>query len=201
MTFRSTRLKQWLAGLGLATCVGILPAWSAQPATPEMLTLTCYACHGTRGASAGPLQPSIGGQNPKYMFDTLKRYQSGERPSTVMGRIMAGYSDVEIKAIAEQLAKYPFVAATHQKNVDPAKAELGKALHDQHCKKCHQDNGRDFAEGAGILGGQWMGFLKLVFEEYKAGKRPMPKEMQERIGKVTDADCDNLAHFYAAQKH
>jgi sulfide dehydrogenase cytochrome subunit len=166
-----------------------------------MLTLTCYACHGTRGASAGPLQPSIGGQNPKYMFDTLKRYQSGERPSTVMGRIMAGYSDGDIQAISGHLARQPFVAATHQRDVDPAKAAKGAVIHDQHCKKCHQDNGRDYAEGAGILGGQWLGFLKLVFAEYKAGKRSMPKEMLERVDKVSDEDCDNLAHFYASQKH
>jgi sulfide dehydrogenase cytochrome subunit len=183
-----------------AACGFGAPGWAAQPATAEMLTLSCYACHGTRGASAGPLQPSIGGQNPKYMFDTLKRYQGGERPSTVMGRIMAGYTDGDIKAIAEHLAKQPFVAATHQRDVDPAKAAKGRLTHDQYCKKCHQDNGRDYAEGAGILGGQWLGFLKLVFAEYKAGKRPMPKEMLERIDKVSDEDCDNLAHFYAAQK-
>lgn len=191
-------IKHWAWLLGAAAS---LPASAAQPATAEMLTLTCYACHGTRGASAGPLQPSIGGQNAKYMFDTLKRYQSGERPSTVMGRIMTGYSDAEIKGIAEHLSTLPFVAATHQKDVDPAKAVRGQVHHDQYCKKCHQDNGRDFAEGAGILGGQWLGFLKLVFDEYKAGKRSMPKEMQERIGKVSDQDCDDLAHFYASQKH
>lgn len=176
-------------------------AQAVQPASAEMLTLTCYACHGTRGASAGPLQPSIGGQSARYMADTLLRYQSGERPSTVMGRIMAGYSPAEIKGIAEHLAKQPFVAATHQRGVDAAKAAKGQVIHDQHCKKCHQDNGRDFAEGAGILGGQWLGFLKLVFAEYKAGKRPMPKEMLERVDKVSDEDCDNLAHFYASQKH
>lgn len=199
MKFRSA-YKQWLAGFGLAACCS-LPALAVQPATAEMLTLTCFACHGTRGASPGPLQPSIGGQNPKYMFDTLKRYQTGERPSTVMGRIMNGYTDAEIKSIAESLSAHPFVAATHQKGVDPAKAARGQVQHDQNCKKCHMDNGRDYAEGAGILGGQYLGFLKLVFEEYKAGKRPMPKEMQERIGKVTDQDCDDLAHFYASQKH
>jgi cytochrome subunit of sulfide dehydrogenase len=198
MKLQSNRMKHWVAGLGIAACASAVGA--VQPATANVLTLTCYACHGTYGASAGPLQPSIGGQNPKYMFETLKRYQNGERPSTVMGRIMAGYSDPEMKAIADQLAKYPFVAATHQRDVNPVKAEQGKALHDQYCKKCHQDNGRDFAEGAGILGGQWLGFLKIVFQEYKAGKRTMPKEMGERIGKVTDEDCDKLAHFYASQK-
>lgn len=186
----------------ICTSVMVLsaPAWPAQPATPELLTLTCYACHGTRGASAGPLQPSIGGQNPKYMYDTLKRYQSGDRPSTVMGRIMAGYSDADIKAVSEHLARQPFVAATHQRDVNAAKAAKGAVIHDQYCKKCHQDNGRDYSEGAGILGGQWLGFLKLVFAEYKAGKRSMPKEMLERVDKVSDEDCDNLAHFYASQK-
>lgn len=176
-----------------------LPASAAGPASPELLTLTCYACHGTKGASAGPIQPTIGGQDAKYMFETLKRYQSGERPSTVMGRLMVGYSDDEMKSIADHLSKLPFVAGHQQ--VDPVKVARGKQLHDKYCKKCHQDNGRDYSEDAGIIGGQWLAFLKITFEEYLQGKRKMPKDMKEKSEGLGAEDCDALSHFYAAQKN
>lgn len=195
MKFKATGLL-----LGWAWTAACLPAWGAEAPTPEFISLTCYACHGTKGASAGPIQPTIGGQQEKYMFDTLKRYQSGERPSTVMGRLMQAYSDAEIKQIAAHFAALPFVAAEHQP-VNPSRVERGKELHDKHCRKCHQDSGRDFAEGAGIIGGQWLPFLKITFDEYRAGKRKMPEKMQERMDKVSAEDCDALAHFYAAQKH
>ncbi len=184
----------------LAGAVFSLSVAAAGQATPEFISLTCYACHGTNGASAGPIQPTIGGQQSKYMFDTLKRYQSGERPSTVMGRLMQGYSDDEIKAIADHFSKLPFVAADHQP-VDPAKVERGRELHAKNCKKCHIDNGRDYAEGAGIIGGQWLPFLKMNFDEYRAGKRKMPEKMKEKMDVVSAEDCEALAHFYAAQKH
>ncbi|RDH84758.1 MAG: cytochrome C [endosymbiont of Galathealinum brachiosum] len=65
-----------------------------------MLANSCAACHGTDGKSPGAI-PAINGKSAKFISESLKEFQSGARPSTVMGRHSNGYSEQEIQLIAE----------------------------------------------------------------------------------------------------
>jgi sulfide dehydrogenase cytochrome subunit len=65
-----------------------------------MLANSCAACHGTDGKSPGAI-PSIHGKSTEFISRALTEYRAGERPSTVMGRHTKGYSDEEIRLIAE----------------------------------------------------------------------------------------------------
>ena len=65
-----------------------------------MLSNSCAACHGTDGKSPGAI-PSINGKSKRFLSRTLKEFRAGTRESTVMGRHAKGYSDEEIKMIAE----------------------------------------------------------------------------------------------------
>ncbi len=65
-----------------------------------MLSNSCAACHGTDGKSPGAI-PSINGKSERFLSRTLKEFRAGTRESTVMGRHAKGYSDEEIKMIAE----------------------------------------------------------------------------------------------------
>ena len=69
-----------------------------------MLSNSCAACHGTKGKSPGAI-PSIDGKSAKFLFESLKEFQTGARPSTVMGRHAKGYSDEELRLIAEFFSK------------------------------------------------------------------------------------------------
>ena len=69
-----------------------------------MLASSCAGCHGTNGKSPGAI-PAINGKSADYTAQSLKDFKSGARPSTVMGRHAKGYSDEEIKLIAEFFAK------------------------------------------------------------------------------------------------
>jgi cytochrome c553 len=51
--------------------------------------------------------PRILGRQPAEIIAAMQAFRSGERPSTVMGRIAKGFSDDEIRAIAV------FFAAQH----------------------------------------------------------------------------------------
>jgi cytochrome c553 len=73
-------------------------------ATATMLADTCAGCHGTDGASTGPATPSIAGNSEIYTVDTMMAFKSGERPSTVMGRIAKGYSEEEFKLMGSYFA-------------------------------------------------------------------------------------------------
>jgi len=48
--------------------------------------------------------PPIRGRNPAEIVAAMQEFRSGERPATVMGRIAKGFSDDEIRAIADWLA-------------------------------------------------------------------------------------------------
>jgi sulfide dehydrogenase cytochrome subunit len=70
-----------------------------------MLANSCAACHGTYGKSPGAI-PAINGKSASFIVESLKAFQSGARPSTVMGRHASGYSDQEIQLIADFFSKH-----------------------------------------------------------------------------------------------
>jgi sulfide dehydrogenase cytochrome subunit len=70
-----------------------------------MLANSCAGCHGTNGKSPGAI-PAINGKSASFIVQSFKDFQSGARPSTVMGRHANGYSDEEIQLIAEFFSKH-----------------------------------------------------------------------------------------------
>lgn len=179
---------------------GLMLAATQLTAAPSgtMLADTCAGCHGTDGASTGPAIPSIAGLSETYMVDTMKAFKSGERHSTVMGRIAKGYSEEEFALMATVFARQP-IAVTMQKT-DPAKVAAGMKLHEKNCAKCHDENGSLPDDDAGILASQWAPYLKYSLQDTKAGTRIMPKKMTKKVKALSDADIDALVHFYASQQ-
>ena len=70
-----------------------------------MLANSCAGCHGTYGKSPGAI-PAINGKSASFIVESLKDFQSGARPSTVMGRHARGYSDQEIQLLADFFSKH-----------------------------------------------------------------------------------------------
>ncbi|PWB57449.1 MAG: cytochrome c4 [Nitrosomonadales bacterium] len=176
------------------------PAWAESPSQAAMLSNTCAGCHGTSGTSAGPSMPTIAGMPEVYLLESMKKFRSGERPSSIMGRLAKAYSDEEIKMMAEFFARHPF--GREKQEVDAAKVAIGKQIHDQRCKKCHMDNGRD-SEDSGILAGQWKEYLQISMRDFRSGKRPMPEKMRAKVegeGKLTPEEVEAVIHFYASQQ-
>lgn len=175
-------------------------ASAMEPSYTAMMANTCNGCHGTDGVSAGPNMPNLAGVPANYMVDQMKLFKSGERPSSVMGRLAKGFSDEDIAAMAKFFAAFKYVSA--KQPVDESKLARGKELHDDRCEKCHVENGRK-AEDEGIIAGQWIEYLQISMNEYRSGKRKMPKKMAAKIegeGKLSDADVEALIHFYASQQ-
>jgi len=72
----------------------------AEMASGEVLANTCFSCHGTDGKSVGDM-PTIAGKSRKFIIAKLEDYKSGKIPATVMKRIVKGFSDAEIIALAK----------------------------------------------------------------------------------------------------
>jgi len=64
-----TRLTPWSVGLAALTLS--LAADGEGIRSPTMLAYTCAGCHGTNGASAGEVMPSIAGLDKGYLVSVL----------------------------------------------------------------------------------------------------------------------------------
>ena len=74
-----------------------------------ILGASCEGCHGTNGNSPGAIPP-IAGKSVDYLVESLQEFRSGEREATVMGRHAKGYTDEEIRLIAEFFAAQKAIA-------------------------------------------------------------------------------------------
>ena len=76
------------------------------PAEPPAGASSCSGCHAV-SARVETSIPRILGRQPTDIVAAMQAFRSGERPSTVMGRIAKGFSDDEIRVIAIWLAAQP----------------------------------------------------------------------------------------------
>ena len=101
------RTSKILPLVAVSIMVSFLPASTAQAGEldqGEMLSASCAGCHGTDGHSPGAI-PDISGKSADFIRISMQEFRSGERESTVMGRQAKGYSDEEIRLIAEYFGK------------------------------------------------------------------------------------------------
>lgn len=97
-----------LLGLGLT-----LPALAAaQPvkAPPaqfqaEIWASACMACHGTEGKAEG-VALTLAGRHADELYGILIAYKLGQRQGTVMQKHVKGYSDEELRRIADFFARF-----------------------------------------------------------------------------------------------
>lgn len=100
-----TSIRLVNAMLLLATGMLLVPAGQAEELSQAaMLSASCEGCHGTYGRSPGAI-PSIAGKSAEYLRDTMEAFRSGDKEATVMGRHVKGYSEEEIRLIAEYFSR------------------------------------------------------------------------------------------------
>jgi sulfide dehydrogenase cytochrome subunit len=170
--------------------------------TPSMLANTCAGCHGTNGASAGEYMPTIAGLDSGYLYAVMSDYKSGLRRSTIMGRIMKGYTEQEIHAIAGFFAAQPWASATRAGAQTQAKAvKKGQAIHEKLCQTCHDDGGREQDDESPRLAGQWAGYTRYALDSCRGqGERCKPRKMGERVKQLSNAEIEALASFYESEQ-
>ena len=199
--------SKYFAAMSLA--LGMLltgPAMGDMSAVIE----NCNGCHGDDGVSQWSDVPTIAGipefvhADALYLFRDEARpcseseYRQGDtsRAATTMCAVLADLSDDDIDEVAAYYAGMDFVAA--KQDFDAALAEAGKAVHDERCEKCHSDGGTNPDDEAGILGGQWMGYMEATFAEYLSGAREQDKSMEDQMNALSEDDVKALLNFYAS---
>ncbi|MDP2787638.1 MAG: c-type cytochrome [Pseudomonadota bacterium] len=187
-----SNLLMALAALGLAAT----PALAAD--SIENLARTCNNCHGINGVSVGPTMPSIGGLSEPYLKNMMLQWKSGERYSATMGRLIKGYSDEQIGALATHFSKLPWTPVVQK--ADAKVLAQGKAATDR-CETCHGDTGgKPDDTDTPKLNGQWARYMELELMKYRNDAVKMPhKKMRGNSKKLDEADVAAAAQYYAAQ--
>lgn len=85
--------------------------WAFAPASAQVdanaaryIAANCANCHGTNGVARGGM-PSLAGQKKDQIAARIREFRDGKRAATLMHQIAKGYSDAQIDAIAEQIAR------------------------------------------------------------------------------------------------
>lgn len=76
---------------------------NAQP-SGEMMGNTCAGCHGTQGRMVSEAFMPLAGMKQSTFIKGMTDFRSGARPASLMGHVARGYTDEQIKAMAEYFA-------------------------------------------------------------------------------------------------
>ena len=69
------------------------------------LAATCANCHGTLGKSVkDPDVPGLAGRPSAYIVEQMQAFKTGTREATIMHQIAKGYTDEQIKQMADYFA-------------------------------------------------------------------------------------------------
>lgn len=100
-----TSIRLFSVILLLAAGMLLAPAGHAgELSRAAMLSASCEGCHGTHGRSKGAIPP-IAGKSAEYLCETMESFRAGEKEATVMDRHVKGYTEEEIRLIAEYFSQ------------------------------------------------------------------------------------------------
>ena len=165
----------------------------------DVLARTCNNCHGVGGVSAGTSMPSIGGLPEYYLKTIMKQWKYDERGAATMNRIVKGFSDDEIDALAAYYAKKRWVPVPQKTSA--AVLRKGKGVVNENCEDCHGMTGGDPDIDAPKINGQWAKYMELELEKYREDDFLMPhRKMKKTARKMKEGDVPAAAHYFGAQK-
>jgi cytochrome c553 len=157
----------------------------------------CLACHGENGVSPTPETPSLGGLSEYYALLQLVAFREGNRKSDIMGAMVDGMTDDDLRAAAAFVAQQPRPTPPEEAG-DPERMQRGAALVGKnHCNQCH---------GPKLFGGEQMppllhqreDYLAKALLDYKAERRFGDRAaMVEVVAPLSEADLADLAHYLA----
>jgi len=180
-----------------AAILGAIATAAAASSLEERLA-PCLACHGENGQSGNPEIPSLGAQTAPYLLIQIFLFRERLRAVEIMNDAVRGFSDDDLNAFAEAIAKLPAPRPAPQG--DPVQLERGRVLvHRYRCSFCHNGDlsGRD---NVPRIAGQREDFLVKTLRAYKSNERAgYDASMADVMQPISDAEILDLAYFAARQ--
>jgi cytochrome c553 len=202
-------MKQVGAGVLLAM-IGVAQAIAApfgDAARGQATAGVCAACHGADGNSPIPVNPSLAGQHPEYLYKQLLNYKSGERKNAIMNGIAATLSEEQMRDLSAHFASQKArqgsasdlkLASAGQKLYRGGNARTGVAP----CAGCHSPNGAGIPAQYPRLKGQHASYTIAQLQAFRAGERDNDAGtmMRSIASKLTDAEMAAVAEYIAGLK-
>ena len=82
-----------------------LPATAQTVPAGRLLASNCFQCHGTNGR--GPGFDRLAGKSASELYNELKEFQSGKEGNGIMAKHAMGFTDAQLRALADWLSKQP----------------------------------------------------------------------------------------------
>jgi len=170
----------------------------AQPIAGQL----CAACHGADGNSPLPMNPSLAGQHPEYLFKQLNEFKSGSRNNAVMMGMVAGLSAEDMRNLAayysaqkpgESAAKDKDLVAQGRKLFRGGNLATGVAA----CAGCHSPNGAGIPSQYPRLAGQHPEYVATQLKAFRAGERAndVNNIMRAVAARLTDKEIASVAEY------
>lgn len=170
----------------------------AQPIAGQI----CAACHGADGKSPLPMNPSLAGQDPEYLFKQLNEFKSGSRNNAVMMGMVAGLSAEDMRNLAayysaqkpgESAAKDKDLVAQGRKLFRGGNLATGVAA----CAGCHSPNGAGIPSQYPRLAGQHPEYVATQLKAFRAGERANDANnmMRAVAARLTDKEIAAVAEY------
>lgn len=102
---RALRPAAWLSLLLAAPLYAHASSPALKAQDIAVLAASCANCHGPDGRSTGGI-PTLRGLPASHLQQRMQAFKAGTAPdATVMTRLMKGYDDTQIKALADWFSK------------------------------------------------------------------------------------------------
>lgn len=99
-----TRALPWALRWAMAVPLLLMPMALHAQSMLSPSAEACLSCHRTTPDHAA--LPSLAGQSSADIHRALMEFRAGTRPATIMNRVAKGYSDDEMRALADEIAKF-----------------------------------------------------------------------------------------------
>jgi cytochrome c553 len=161
------------------------------------LALRCSMCHGARGLSNAEI-PDLAGEPAFAIYKQLADFKTGARQSAVMGPLVAGLGDADMRDLAAYYAYLPRVAATNAAGEPPRIVASGAPMRGvAPCGACH--GGIGAKPGAPWLNGQPAAYLRLQLEAFSTGARhnDIGEQMRNVAQAMSREEIAAASRYYA----
>jgi sulfide dehydrogenase cytochrome subunit len=116
-----------------------------------------------------------------------------------MARLLKGYSDEQIVALAKYFAAQPWVPAEQRA---PDQVVFNGRLVSDRCTTCHGERGGQPSDDqTPRLNGQWALYLEMELNKYRDEEVKLPhRKMRKNAQKLEPAEVYEVSNFMAVQK-
>ena len=196
------RLIAATAAVFISAASGIAAEFGDPAKAQSIASQVCSACHGVDGNSLLPMNPSLAGQHPEYLFKQLNEFKSGTRNNAVMMGMVSGLTTEDMRNLAayyaaqkpaESTAKDEDMVAQGRKLFRGGNVVAGIAA----CAGCHSPNGAGIPSQYPRLAGQHSEYVATQLKAFRNGERANDANnaMRAVAARLTDKEIAAVAEY------